>query len=1161
MTGGLTAPAAAHHDGDPEQYPETCEGPGFNDTPILPERGWRFGDACRPTPPVVDPGQPMFSDPPADATVLLGDGSNGEITLDNWEDRNGNPSQWTVTDNYVAVNPDAGWLQSKETIGDAHYHVEWRIPEDVSGSGQGAGNSGVWLASNYEIQVLNSYQNQTYADGMAGALYGEHPPLVNAARPPGEWQKYDIIWHAPRFTDNGDVESRGMITVFWNDILVQSQTVVHGSTPYKAVPEYHPHPVEMPLQLQNHGHPVQYRNIWYQSLPTAASVLDFGGNQLTAEQTSSTLDASLTNSYSAAITNGKVTLTSPEGSDVAVTPKANTFEAIAPGKSQSISWEVTRPSADSGPHLLDTSTSYSIKGDQQGVEYRIPVYPQPTSQTPSKKESYGKTVLSDRMNNLIDLAIADDGRVFYITRGDFFTGVVGGTTEIGVIDPETNEDTVVLELDVFTGIRMEDGGQGIALDPNFDENGWLYIYYSPSNKEIADTQEELEYLNKAGQNGDKTVSAPDEPSAEPYNLLSRVTMEGGTINPDSEVEILRVPVQRDLCCHEGGDIQWGPDGENLYLTTGDNTYSKAQTDAPGFAPLDEREGRAYYDAQRSAADTSDLRGKILRITPQDDGSYTIPDGNLFTGSDYADERENGTVLPEIYVMGARNPYQASVDSKTGTLFWGDYSADSRVWSDTRGPPGFNEFNRATSAGNYGWPHFSGPYPYFDYNYETQKSGNRFDASSPVNDSPHSDGIEQLPAVTEPFIWYPGKWNLARKDVPDVYDLPPEVPFPDFEGGAPIGGPVFRYQDDFTERGLPPWHDGDYIIAEFGNNWLRTVSFEGGDVAEGEIDQINPLAPDVKLDSPIDVEIGPDGMLYVAEYGNFSGKGSKVSRIERQEDSGDGKPKYIVPKTDGGTANEPAFTLAPEGDTYMDLDGDADTSGPDDLSADVYLGYDADNLYLWVEVTDDVHAAMSGANMWQADSIQWAVASDGTYGPEYGLSHVDGNTSIHRWIAGNATADTSAIDASTSRNGTTTYKASIPWNALFAESKGPSDSFPFSVLVNEQDKGSSRDAVLGWTLPGISDQKTPEALGTLVLGSDDGDGDQLPPIVGDSPPTDPNDDGLYEDVNGDGEVNYDDVVDLFDHFEDDAVQNNPDAYDFNGNGRLDFDDITELYRSL
>ncbi|RBI60770.1 hypothetical protein DMJ13_17660 [halophilic archaeon] len=387
MASGFAVPATADHNGDAEQYPETCDGPGFNDTPVQPWSGWRFGDACRPQPPTVDPGEPTFSEPPADATVLLGDGSNGEISLDDWESPDGSPPEWNVTEKYAEVNGD--WLQSKEAIGDAHYHVEWRIPSDTSGSGQGPGNSGVWLASNYEIQVLNSYENPTYADGMAGALYGEHPPLVNAARPPGEWQSYDIIWRAPRFKDNGDVESPGIVTVYWNDILVQSKTVVHGSTPYKALPEYSPHPPEMPLQLQNHGRPVQYRNIWYDPLPTPASVVTFNGDQLTTKDRTTNLEASISNSSSSTLTSVDVTLTPPNNSGVKVLPKGKTsVDTVETGSSESVSWTVVRlPFADNAPHLLTATVSYTIGSEQEKVTYQIPLYPEPTPENSENEDT------------------------------------------------------------------------------------------------------------------------------------------------------------------------------------------------------------------------------------------------------------------------------------------------------------------------------------------------------------------------------------------------------------------------------------------------------------------------------------------------------------------------------------------------------------------------------------------------------------------------------------------------------------------------------------------------------------------------------------------------------------------------------------------------------
>ncbi len=282
----------------------------------------------------------------------------------------------------------------------------------------------------------------------------------------------------------------------------------------------------------------------------------------------------------------------------------------------------------------------------------------------------------------------------------------------------------------------------------------------------------------------------------------------------------------------------------------------------------------------------------------------------------------------------------------------------------------------------------------------------------------------------------------------VYDV--TLHFAETNSALTAGDRVF----DVSVEGQQVLSEFDIYSAAGGHNIAVTRTFEGVEVTDGVL----TIATDTISDN------------------------SKVDGIEiRPSDGGgDGALEYTVPQTGGGTADEAAFSLAPEGDVFEDVDGDGDPSDADDLSADVYLGYDADNLYLTVEVTDDTHTAISGTDMWQADSIQWAVGSGDTYGPEYGLSHADGSTSIHRWFDGDAAADASAVDAATSRSGsTTTYDATIPWEALFAESKGPGDSFPFSLLVNEND-GDSRDGVLEWALPAISSDKSADALGTLVL---------------------------------------------------------------------------------
>ena len=504
-----------------------------------------------------------------------------------------------------------------------------------------------------------------------------------------------------------------------------------------------------------------------------------------------------------------------------------------------------------------------------------------TPTEPPEPGDHERTVLSDRMNNLIDIAVAPDGRVFYITRGAQFQSATTGTAEIGVIGEDGGgnvTDEVALSLPVFTG--MEDGALGIAVDPDFDENNWVYAYYSPTNEQVAETDAQLDYLTEASQNGDTMTGPPDESVGGAYNLLSRFTVSDGSIDRSTEVEVLRVPVQRDMCCHTGGDIEFGPEG-HLYLTTGDNTYMYADTD-PGTAPMDERDDRTYYDAQRTSGNTADLRGKVLRITPREDGTYDVPDGSLKdayeseTGQSFDDEE----FRPEIYLMGLRNPYQAEIDPETGTLFWGGFAPNASDWVPDRGPPGFNEFNRATDPGNYGWPHFTGPYPYIDHDYATEESDGPFDAAGPLNDSPHNDGISQLPAAEDPFIWYPYNWNDVG-DGPDHVDRPDDVPpFPSFEGAGPIGGPVFRYEQAFQEEGLHAWYDGKLFIAEWVNNWIRTVSFEGS-VADGEVAEIRDFMPDTSFDAPMAIEIGPEGALYVAEYGGRYGTAdSQISKITR-----------------------------------------------------------------------------------------------------------------------------------------------------------------------------------------------------------------------------------------------------------------------------------------
>jgi len=221
---------------------------------------WAVHDRNRPHPSIVTPGQTP-ADPPSDAIVLF----NG-TDLSNWESSKGGPSKWKVEDGYMEIARRSGGLRSKQAFGSCQLHVEWASPDVVKGEGQGRGNSGVFLMRLYEVQVLDSYENTTYADGQAASFYGQNPPAVNACRPPGQWQTYDIVFHRPIFNGNNVVKP-ATITVLHNGVLVQDNFQIQGPAVHARRPKYVPHADKEPIILQDHGNPVRYRNIWLRELP------------------------------------------------------------------------------------------------------------------------------------------------------------------------------------------------------------------------------------------------------------------------------------------------------------------------------------------------------------------------------------------------------------------------------------------------------------------------------------------------------------------------------------------------------------------------------------------------------------------------------------------------------------------------------------------------------------------------------------------------------------------------------------------------------------------------------------------------------------------------------------------------------------------------------
>ena len=228
---------------------------------------WKIHDPARPVPPVIDAGTASTQDspgrPPSDAVVLF-DGKD----LSRWSHKDGSPAKWKVENGYAEVAAKTGYIYTREAFGDCQLHVEFSEPVPPKGESQERGNSGVFLMGLYEIQVLDSYENKTYADGQASAVYGQYPPLVNASRAPGQWQSYDIIWHGPRFDKDGKLTRPARATVLHNRVLVQDNVELTGPTEHGERPPYKAHAEKLPLGLQDHGNPVHYRNIWIRELKT-----------------------------------------------------------------------------------------------------------------------------------------------------------------------------------------------------------------------------------------------------------------------------------------------------------------------------------------------------------------------------------------------------------------------------------------------------------------------------------------------------------------------------------------------------------------------------------------------------------------------------------------------------------------------------------------------------------------------------------------------------------------------------------------------------------------------------------------------------------------------------------------------------------------------------
>jgi len=483
-----------------------------------------------------------------------------------------------------------------------------------------------------------------------------------------------------------------------------------------------------------------------------------------------------------------------------------------------------------------TDESYSdpvfLKQLYGGIKYAIGAaktldYAKSYARVVPEQNRFVKTILKAGLASPMELAVTNNGLIVY-------TELLGN---VFVYNAGNGKNSLAAKLPV-TNIGGT-GLIGLALDPRFDQNRFIYLYYAP-----------------AGQTG--------EPLS--FQLSRFVLNQRNVLEPATEKILLKVPVQKSSGSHHGGSLAFDQQG-NLYLSTGD---SSVPFPSEGYSPLDERPDPQFYsqDSQRGAGNTNDFKGKILRIHPEADGSYTIPKGNLFPEG-------MAKTKPEIYIMGVRNPYRIAINPQTSTLYWGDIGPDAGI-DGPRGPKGYDELNQAKQAGNYGWPYFAGNnFAYAKWDFANKTAGPFFDPADPVNNSPNNTGLSHLPPAQPAMIWYP-------------YAASAE--FPELGSGARciIGGAFYRYDKNNGQvNRFPEYYDGSLFMADWMRNWVFAVRF---DEQEKFLRNEAFMSTNGDFRRPIDMAFGKDGVLYMLEYGSVYGVANADARLVKIEyNTGNRKP--------------------------------------------------------------------------------------------------------------------------------------------------------------------------------------------------------------------------------------------------------------------------------
>jgi cytochrome c len=523
----------------------------------------------------------------------------------------------------------------------------------------------------------------------------------------------------------------------------------------------------------------------------------------------------------------------------------------------------------------------------------------PAQAAPPPDGDFQKVTLNDFPGEPIALAVLPDKRVLHTARKG----------QIRIHEPRTGRNVLAATIPVY--LHDEEGVQGIAIDPDFSRNRWVYVYYSPVLNTPADDPA-TPSVNEG--NAPETGTAADFAPFKGHLQLSRFKLRGNTLDLASEQKILQVPVDRGICCHVGGKIDFDGQG-NLYLSTGDDTNPFASS---GYTPIDERPDRnPAFDAQRSSANTNDLRGKLLRITVKPNGTYSIPRGNLF-------KKGTPKTRPEIYAMGLRNPFRFDVDEQTGVVYMADYSPDANQPNAARGPAGHGRWMAIDKPANYGWPYCVTPdMPYVDYDFATNTSGQPFNCAQPVNASPNNTGLRNLPPVEKAEV---------------VYSYGASAQFPQLGTGGigPMGGPAYQY--DRRSKSPTKWpadFDGKPLFYEWTRDYVKAFTLNDDD----QVTAIESVLPSIVFDNPMDLEFGPDGALYVLEYGDGYFAENPEAQLARIDYAPTNKTPIVKINAEPTVGSAPmtvnftsAGTVDPDGDALryawdFDADGDVDSRHP------------------------------------------------------------------------------------------------------------------------------------------------------------------------------------------------------------------------------------------